>query len=185
MQNRPVIFLFLAGVIWTLNASLVVDVIAENPCNRVSQEGSLKVKKSDLSNLSAICDCETIEHLDFKKTPVVRLPDCFGDLDKLKTATFRKSALNRLPEDLYGMASLEALDLSFTDFAILPRGILTIPNLKILNLRGTSITSLPDGLEHLQKIDMRLIDMNKNQQEAIRERYPKLNIYFSSPCSCG
>lgn len=185
MQNRPVIFLLLAGVIWTLNVSLVIGVIAENPCDRVSQEGSLKVKKSDITNLSAICDCEIIEHLDFKKTTVVRLPNCFGNLDKLKTATFRKSALNRLPEDLYGMASLEELDLSFTDFAILPQGILTIPNLKVLNLRGTTITSLPNGLEHLQKIDMRLIEMNKNQQEAIRDQYPKLNIYFSSPCSCG
>ena len=185
MQNTPGIFLLLAALVSILSTSFSTTERDSTLCERVSKNGSLKIRSSDLNKLSAICDCVNLQQLDFKKTPVVRLPDCFGDLRELKTATFRKSALNQLPDDLHGCEALEELDLSFTNFNILPRGILTIPNLKVLNLRGTSITSLPDGMGHLEKIDMRLIEMNKNQQEAIREQYPKLDIYFSSPCSCG
>jgi hypothetical protein len=31
---------------------------------------------------------------------------------------------------------------------------------------------------------MRFIDLTKEEQEAIRARYPEAKIYFSSPCEC-
>ncbi len=185
MQKKRKISFRAVLLIWILSASPVFAGYNGNPCERVKDDGSLKVKTADLSGLSELCLCAEVKHLDFVKTSVVRLPDCFGKLADLRSATFRKSALNRMPDDLYDMTALVELDLSFTALNILPRGILTLPNLKILNLRGTAITSLPDGLEHLEKIDMRMIEMNRNQQEAIRDQYPDLKIFFSSPCNCG
>lgn len=79
---------------------------------------------------------------------------------------------------------IEKLSLEHTHLSQLPKEIAQLSFLKELDLKGTSITSLPDGLGHLEKIDLRFIEISKAQQKVIRKQYPELKIYFSSPCNC-
>lgn len=138
----------------------------------------------DISALSNLCDCSEMQALSFKNFRHMSLPACLAANDHLTAISFSKNPIQRLPEGIERLKQLQKLDISFTEIVYLPEHISELSSLKTLNLRGTQIVSLPDGLEHLEKIDMRMIDINRADQTAIREQYPSVKIYFSSPCQC-
>lgn len=116
---------------------------------------------------------------------VLNLPDCFSQLDSLKSLSFTKSEMPRIPEVVFDVPNLRRLDLTFTPLYILSAEIAGMKALRTLNLSGTFIQTLPDGLDHLESIDMRNIELNRETQKAIRAQYPDIDIYFSSPCKCN
>lgn len=161
-------------------------------CDRVDNNGELRLKDADLKTAGLLCECENIRSLSFKKCSFIVLPVCLS-ADKdcecavnsgIESLSFTKTNIQRLPEGLEKFENLRHLDLSFTDIVFLPDEIAGFYALKTLNLRGTGVVSLPDGLEHLEMIDMRMIDLNRDEQEAIYAQYPDVKIFFSSPCQC-
>ncbi len=88
------------------------------------------------------------------------------------------------PKGILEIEGLQELSLKHTGLAFLPEETSQLKSLKTLDLRGTNISSLPEGLEHLEIIDLRLTDINKADQDAIRNQYPQTKIFFSSPCNC-
>jgi Leucine-rich repeat (LRR) protein len=153
------------------------------PCDFNVRKGKVTLTSDDLSKLDKLCTCEEIEEVLLRKTSLVRLPGCLLEIPGLKKLNLAKSALRELPS-VEGDSQLEELDLSFTKISSLPESLGNLSNLKILKIRGTSITNLPAGLDHLEKIDMRMIDLNKTQQRELRAQYPNITIFFSSPCNC-
>ena len=83
------------------------------------------------------------------------------------------------------MNNLENLAIKFVEIENLPDQIQNLDQLKKLDISGTNISYLPDGLSNLEVIDMRMIKLNREEQNSIREQYPDLKILFSSPCQCG
>jgi len=143
------------------------------------------MKNIDIENVNDLCDCENIKSLSFKKCDYVVLPVCLSANAFIESISFSKTNIQRLPTGLENFESLQHLDLSFTDIVFLPDEISELYALKTLNLRGTGIVGLPDGLENLEMIDMRMIDLNRDAQEAIKAQYPEIKIFFSSPCNCN
>jgi len=153
----------------------------KNSCDRI-KNGTLTLRAEEIADLSYFCHC-TIDQLKLKSGIFRDLPPCFEGkrieslhLEKIRPATF--------PDGILKLEGLKELSFRQTDLAFLPNEVSRLSSLKILDLRGTSISSLPEGLDHLYKIDLRLTELNKAEQEAIRAQYPKVKIYFSSPCNC-
>src|SRR5690554_6803034 len=158
--------------------------ISENPCENISKKGKLVLTAENISKLDAFCECEVLQKIRFKDTRKLSIPFCLSANEHLTEISFAKNPIQRLPEGIEQLKQLKKLDLSFTEIVYLSDFISELTNLKTLNLRGTQIEALPDGLDHLEKIDMRMIDLNRQSQDAIRAQYPSVKIYFSSPCQC-
>lgn len=153
-------------------------------CDRISDKGFIHVRTSDLSDIEEICTCAGLRQISFKKCEINALPDCISGIAKLESLDISKTHIERFPEEILSLKELKNLDLSFTPMCFLPPNLSKLMNLETLNLRGTEISVLPEGLDHLKKIDMRMIEMSRKEQEDLRAQYPKVKIYFSSPCNC-
>lgn len=169
--------------LWILWISFALPA-NQRVCDLIDKNGVLHMKNVDINSVNAICDCESVKSLSFKKGNYVALPDCASANVVIESISFSKTKIQRLPTGLENFENLRHLDLSFTEIVFLPDEIANLYALRTLNLRGTKIVSLPDGLENLEMIDMRMIDLNREAQEAIRAQYPEVKIYFSSPCKC-
>ncbi|MCA1750594.1 MAG: leucine-rich repeat domain-containing protein [Cryomorphaceae bacterium] len=174
---------------WLTALTLIsaVSFLSAQPdiCETVKDDGSLKVKPKQWERLDEVCKCTGVKELNLKKSPALKLPECFEDLVNLRTLDLSKSALATFPSVVTKMYSIEHLSLAHTDIHFLPDEVADLVGLKTLDLRGTKIEALPEGLNFLEKIDMRLIMMSKLEQDEIRARFPRTEIFFSSPCHCN
>jgi internalin A len=148
------------------------------------QDGHLRMRKATADEIESLCGCSGLKSLDLKKSQIASMPACLGDLPNLKSLSLKKSTLPRFPEEVLACTALKELDLSFTNISYLPPAIAEMPALRKLILSGSQIENLPKGIAHLEYVEMRFIDLNNEEQEAIRAKYPRAKIFFSSPCEC-
>lgn len=156
---------------------------AQSPCDKVGEEGRLLLKKATPAELDALCHCGAAS-LALVKPSGMSLPECFRQMNELRSLTIEKAQYIRFPEVLLELEGLEHLTMAFAPIATLPEEMWRMSALKSLNLRGTNINFLPDGLDFVETIDLRFIDFTKAEQDAIRAQYPQSAIYFSAPCRC-
>ena len=181
MQMIPRLLWQTALLILWINPTFSIGV---NPCESISKKGTIRLKTEDVFILKDLCGCSDLKKISFTDIRQLSIPFCLSANDYLTAISFSKNPIQRLPEGLEELKNLEILDISFTEIVFLPEYISELTSLRSLNLRGTQIVSLPEGLDHLEKIDMRMIDINRKDQEAMRAQYPSVKIYFSSPCQC-
>lgn len=153
-------------------------------CERIDQEGTLKLKPKEWVHTEQLCACGGILSLSMKKSKLLKLPECFADIQGMRSLDLSKSALVSFPMAITQMYELEHISIANTGINFLPDEIADLPNLQTLDLRGTGIEALPHGLDHLKTIDMRLIMLSKLEQDELRDRFPNVQIFFSSPCHC-
>lgn len=153
-------------------------------CEKVDDEGYLKVHPKEALRLEDLCLCDDLVSLELRKRNLARLTDCFESLIHLKKLDLRKSTLSGFPAILLKLQSLEELSLAHTNINFLPENLYELNSLRKLDLQGTAINVLPDGLEHIEVIDFRMCDLNKETQDSMKEQYPDITFFFPSPCNC-
>jgi len=171
---------FLIGVM-LINSQLAAPAPGLEPQNR----DRVKLKNPTVDELSDLCNQMTLSKLVIKGRVEGKLPDCFQNLTNLRELELNDVNTNLDFSSITHLKNLEVLRLKHIEISRLPDFVLNITSLRLLDLSGTAIKKLPYGLEFLQKIDMRMIDLNREEQEIIREQYPNTEILFSSPCQCG
>jgi adenylate cyclase len=171
--------LTVTSMIWTATTSRIDP--NQNPCTKV-KNNTLKLKGEDIFDLSDYCDC-TFDELKIKNAIISELPKCFEEKE-INSLVLENIQPTTFPKGISELTSLTLLSFKNTELAFLPNEIAELKSLRELDLRGTRISHLPEGLDHLKKIDLRLTELNKAEQEAIRSQYPNTKIYFSSPCNC-
>ncbi len=147
--------------------------------------------------------------LDLHKQKLKELPDKFDKLINLHTINLHKNKLKDLPPSLSSCKQLRSLNISNNKFDALPSVVCELPQLRTLDISTNEILFLPECLEntiHLERIlmvgneisiiptsysdldlieiDMRMIQMNEAEQNAIRDLFPDAEIRFSKPCNC-
>lgn len=150
-------------------------------CSEIKR-GSLSLKGEEVLSLGNYCGC-SFESLTVRRASVINLPHCFSE-KTITDLSIEYAELASLPEGILAMRSLEELSLKHTGLSFLPEKINQLKALRRLDLRGTNISSLPKGLDHLERIDLRMTDLKKADQTAIRDQYPTIKIFFSPPCNC-
>ena len=169
---------------WWPIAILAISTLstsAQNPeCLFEVVSGKITIKKERVGSL---CPC-VFERLKVKNIDNFEWPECL-QAKPLVEISIVKTPMDHLPEGITTIKSLKKLSLKFTGISALPDDIANLQSLEELDLRGTEVKTLPSGLGHLKKIDLRMVDLNKNQQASLREQYPRTKIFFSSPCNCN
>ncbi|GIV42245.1 MAG: hypothetical protein KatS3mg034_1555 [Vicingaceae bacterium] len=126
----------------------------------------LKLYGNRLKNFpEVICNFSQLEYLDLSKNPLDSIPPCIGKLRHLKELVLNRTEIDQLPKEIAFVDSLEVLDVWGTNLAFLPPEISRLKKLRVL--------------------DMRVIAMNRKEQEIIRQLLPNTEIKFSKPCNCG
>lgn len=179
-------------MLWILKPCLLIassiiwinPAFSSNPCQAIIKKGVLTLKRVEEFEKIQWCECADFTKVVFKKIHVSSIPLCLSANENITSLSFSKTQIQRLPQGIENLTNLESLNLSFTKMVFLSEEIQKLTHLKFLNLRGTEITVLPPGLEHLETIDMRMIEMTGAEQELLRNQYPEVKIYFSSPCNC-
>lgn len=167
----------------TISATTIFSVdFFQDPCSEV-RNGLLSLKGEKVKSLSDYCHC-SIDRLEIRRAAFTHIPECFTDrpVSKLR---IEHVDMTIFPEGLLELRSLEELSLKHSAISSLPEELGQLDALRRLDLRGTNISTLPKGLNHLKKIDLRLTEIKKSDQEAMRLQYPKTKIFFSSPCNCN
>lgn len=155
-------------------------------CDSASQgREKLKLKNPTLDELTAVCEHESLQRLAIKGRVESKIPECLKFLTALSELELNEVNPNLDFTAISGIQSLQILRIKHIGIAQLPDFILEMTSLRFLDISGTEIKNLPYGLDFLEKIDMRMIELNREQQEQIREQYPETEILFSSPCQCG
>lgn len=169
---------------WWPLAILAISTLSTNAQN---SECLFKVVKGKITikneQVGSLCPCE-FERLKVKNRDNFELTECL-QAKPLVVLSIVKTPLDHFPEGITAIKSLKKISLKFTGIAALPDDIANLQSLEELDLRGTEVKTLPSGLRHLKKIDLRMVDLSKNQQQALREQYPEIKIFFSSPCNCN
>lgn len=163
---------------------LSLTAAAQSLCDKVDDEGVLRVKPKQWERLDEVCECTHLIQLELKKLPLLKLPPCLANLQEIRSLDLTKTGLVTFPKVVLEMYSLEHLSIAHTGISFLPDEIADLPNLKTLDLRGTGVEVLPHGLEYLEMIDMRLIMISKAEQDTLRAQFPNTDIFLSSPCHC-
>jgi Leucine-rich repeat (LRR) protein len=147
--------------------------------------------------------------LDLRKQKLKELPDKFDRLVNLHTIYLGKNKLKDLPSSLSHCTKLRHLDISNNKFESLPTVVCQLRQLRLLDIStniiidlpecliqdihlesilmvGNEISIIPDSFTSLdlKEIDMRMIQMNEREQNAIRDLFPNAEIRFSKPCNC-
>ena len=164
-----------------LMMSILPIDLAQNPCEQINK-GTLKLKGKEASDLSFYCECN-FDELKVRNAILSELPSCFEG-KKINSLVLENIHPGTFPKGISELEDLKLLSFKSTELAFLPNEVAELPSLRELDLRGTKISYLPEGLDHLVKIDLRLTELNKAEQESIRDQYPDIKIYFSSPCNC-
>lgn len=152
-----------------------------SPCTGI-KNGLLFLKGQEAAELDHFCDC-SFEKLRIKSASLVNLPACLRSRE-LTSLKIENATLVKVPEGILSLEGLKELSFKHTGLPFLPEEINQLRSLRRLDLRGTEINFLPEGLDHLEKIDLRFTKINKLDQKAIRDQYPQVKIFFSSPCNC-
>lgn len=153
---------------------------------------------------------ENVFHLNLRKQKLTEIPPEIFQFKNLKTLNLSKNKISQVSTDIALLSNLRELDLSNNNIELLPMEMGLLSNLKKLILGKNEIYSLPSSfgnlssleyldlwsnnlvelpkemsaLTNLKILDVRLIQMNKQKQEAIQRLLPKTIIYFSNSCNC-
>ncbi len=129
--------------------------------------------------------------------------------DSVECIILKNQNLKEIPSEIYSYKNLKKLILSRNKIKHIPDSLSTLRNLHYLDLSSNYIDSLPPSLSELaldtlimwdnpiytlpkefekwdlKYLDLRAIQMNKEEQKYIKSLFPKARVRMDHPCNCG
>ncbi len=129
--------------------------------------------------------------------------------DSVECIILKNQNLKEIPSEIYSYKNLKKLILSRNKIKHIPDSLSTLRNLHYLDLSSNYIDSLPPSLSELaldtlimwdnpiytlpkefekwdlKYLDLRAIQMNKDEQKYIKTLFPKARVRMDHPCNCG
>jgi len=129
-----------------------------------------------------------LNDLNLSNNKIKNIPSDLNKLEYLQNLNLANNELLNVPPEIALLKNLKILVLNRNKLQTLPKEMGTMYSLRILDIWGTEIDEFPyeiSGLKHtLQKLDMRVIYMNRNQQAEILKWFPLTEVLFSKHCNC-
>ena len=147
-------------------------LIAQTPCYK-SLEEALKQK-------------ECVTCLDLSKKKLREIPSEIYQLENLEKLILTKNKIKHISDTLSTLQHLHYLDLSSNYIDTLPESLSTLP-IDTLIMWDNPIYELPQDYAQwdLLYLDLRAIQMNKQEQNSIKQHFPQARIRMDHPCNCG
>ncbi|MFX1297222.1 MAG: leucine-rich repeat domain-containing protein [Promethearchaeota archaeon] len=106
-------------------------------------------------------DNENIIGLGLYNLKLERLPETFGNLNKLQVLEIFSNELTNLPESLGNLKSLEYLNLEGNELKSLPNSIGNLESLQYLNLQDNQLVTLPESFGNLKLLQTLVLRYNQ------------------------
>ncbi|PKP03050.1 MAG: hypothetical protein CVU11_09750 [Bacteroidetes bacterium HGW-Bacteroidetes-6] len=162
-----------------------IDEIKANPDSVLYIDFS-KQKLCSIPN--EVFECKNLVYLDLKRNKIEEIPSRIGELQKLRVLNLSKNKIVKLPAEIGLCTQLRSLILNQNAISEICPEIGQLVNLAVLDLWGNEVDRLPTEItrisENLKFLDMRVIYMTHDAQEAIELLLPETTIYFSNGCNC-
>jgi Leucine-rich repeat (LRR) protein len=172
-------------------AALLAQPVYDN-LNEAVQHPS-QVYRLDLSRKKLktfpmeILKFKNLQELDLSKNRLDSIPELIGTLTNLQVLNVSGNKLEYLPDSIGELKNLKKFVGSKNNLIALPKRIGELENLEVLDLWETDLSVFPDEMKKLTKLrwmDLRVILINDDMQQHIREMLPKAIIHFSPSCHC-
>lgn len=150
----------------------------------------LNLRKQKLKKVpSEIFKLKNLQELNISKNKLTEIPAGIENLPNLELLDASANELESLPAEIGQCTSLKRMILNRNNIQELPSTIGNLSALEYLDLWSNSIIEFPEAInklsETLKVLDLRVINMNDERQEAIRALLPKTTIHFSRSCNCN
>ena len=151
---------------------LTTTLIAQKPCYKTLEE-ALKQK-----------DC--VKCLDLSKQRLKEIPSEVYQFPNLEKLILTKNKIKHLSDTLSILSHLHYIDLGSNYIDQMPLALSTLP-IDTLIMWDNPIYELPQDYAQwdLKYLDLRAIQMNKEEQNNIKTLFPHARIRMDHPCNCG
>jgi Leucine-rich repeat (LRR) protein len=152
-----------------------------------------KVYRLDLSKKKLkvfpmeILQFKNLQELNLSKNKLDFIPEQIGILTHLQILNLSGNRLQELPDSIGELINLKKLVVSRNLLRALPKRIGDLQNLEILDLWQNDLSVFPEEMSKMKKLrwmDLRVILLNDEDQERIRNLLPNTKIFFSPSCKC-
>ncbi len=192
------LFLFVIGGFVSVNAQVLDSAaLAEKKVFTDLKEAlqnpdevyRLCLKRKKLSKFPAdILKLKNLNELDMSRNKLVKIPAEISQLSQLQVINLSNNNLTGIPPEIGKLTHLRILILNNNKLQSLPPEMGQLYALRVLDIWGTEVDVLPyelSKLKHtLERLDMRVIYMNRKQQEEILKWFPNTEVLFSKACNC-
>ena len=163
-----------------------LDEALKNP----TQVYRLSLKKQKLKTVPLeIFKLTNLQELDLSKNKISEIPAGIENLTNLTILDISANNLSTLPPEIGQCIYLKRLILNRNNILELPSTMSNLSHLIYLDMWSNMIIEFPQSFdklaETLKELDLRVINMNDERQEAIRTLLPKTIIHFSRSCNCN
>lgn len=135
---------------------------------------------------TALANKDCIECIDLSKQQLKEIPNQIYEFSNLKKIILRKNKIKHIPDSLSTLVHLHYIDLSSNYIETLPQSLSAL-NVDTLIMCDNPIYEFPKEFRKwsLKYLDLRAIQMNKEEQKNIKSIFPSAKIRMDHPCNCG
>jgi Leucine-rich repeat (LRR) protein len=134
----------------------------------------------------ALKEKDCVRCLNLSKQRLKQVPSEVYEFSKLEKLILTKNKINHIPDSLSSLQHLRYLDIASNYIDSLSPTLSALP-MDTLIMWDNPIYELPKELSkwNLRYLDLRAIQMNKEEQNNIKLLFPKARIRMDHPCNCG
>ncbi|MFA7082298.1 MAG: leucine-rich repeat domain-containing protein [Bacteroidales bacterium] len=137
---------------------------------------------------SALSHPNSVITLNLERQRLKHIPQELIFFPNLERLILKRNYIKEVPKELSLLTKLRYLDLSSNNIIDLPKEI-SVLRLDTLIMWDNRLRSFPKEFkemgETLNYLDLRAIQMNKEEQNEIKDLFPKTKIRLAHPCNCN
>lgn len=137
---------------------------------------------------SALVNPAKVITLDLEKKKLKEIPKEILEFKNLEKLILKRNKIKEVPKEISELKNLHYLDLASNYLESIPKE-LSVLNLDTLILWDNRIRIFDYEFgkmsNTLKYLDLRAIQMNKQEQKDIKVLFPKTNIRLAYPCNCN
>lgn len=150
----------------------------------------LNLRKQKLKEIPKdIFKFKNLQELNVSKNKLESLPENLDSLKYLEVINASDNNIDTIYPSIGNFPKLKKLILNQNIIAHLPSTIGNLTEMYFLDMWGNEITEFPKEIAQLQTtlkvLDLRVINIHDDKQEAISKLLPNTKIFFSLSCNCN
>lgn len=162
-----------------------ISEIAANPDSVLYIDFSKQKLKAFPEEIFA---CKNLVYLDLKRNKIESIPPEIAGLTKLRVLNVARNYIEEIPPQIGMCNELRTLIINQNELTSVCPEIGLLQNLAVLDLWGNGLTVLPKEIgrisSSLKFLDLRVMQMTREEQSDIENLLPETTIYFSNSCNC-